>query len=55
MKPKLVTYKCIKHISEECLKEWQEWTVEDPPYRKECSKCFEQFCQDENELTSDCD
>jgi hypothetical protein len=54
MKAKQVTYKCFKRL-EGCIGEWQEYTVDDPPYYKECKNCFERSCQDENELLSDCD
>jgi hypothetical protein len=54
MKAKLVTYKCMKHL-EGCIKEWDEYTVEDPPYFDVCKSCYAKQCEDERELASDCD
>lgn len=49
MKAKTVTYKCIKHISEDCIPEQEEDTVEDPPYYKECKNCYAKMCEEERE------
>lgn len=55
MKAILAHYKCIKRISEECWKEWEQNTTDDPPYYDICKNCYELICADERELLNDLD